>query len=105
MAKERKGQEGAAGGLPRWSPPAADGITPGDHLQYYSIDTSFTFRVLSLQHEGDWIFGTPDTDPELARGGPVAIPRRSCMTLETAARVLDRLPRAAPDGPVVPDEV
>lgn len=93
MAKDRKGQEGASSAIPRWSSPAADTIKPGDPLQYYTMESSFTFRVLSIQHGGEWIFGVPDNDLELKAGGPIAVPRRNCMTLDTARRVMEHLPR------------
>lgn len=92
MAKDRKGQEGASRAIPRWSSPAAEDIQPGDGLQYYSMENSFTLRVLSVQHGGEWIFGAPDADPELKAGGPIAVRRRDCMTLETARRVMKDLP-------------
>ena len=100
MAKDKKGKEGASRSIPRWSPPAADDIHPGDTLQYYSMESSFEFRVLSVQHGGEWIFGTPMNDPELKQGGPLAVQRRSCMTPETATRVLEHLPTIRVDAPV-----
>jgi hypothetical protein len=92
MAKDRKGKEGASRAIPRWSPPAADGITPGDILQFYSMENSFTFRVLSVQHGGEWIFGRDTRDGDESRSGPIAVKRTDCMSLETAARVLKDLP-------------
>lgn len=99
MAKDRKGQEGAGRAQPRWSPPAAADIKPGDILQYYSIEGSFTLRVLSVKHEGEWIFGFPVSDPPDVKLGPMAVPRKGCMTLETAERVLAHLPTIRIDAP------
>lgn len=92
MAKDRKGQEGASRKAPRWFPPAADDIKPGDVLQFYSMENSFTFRVLSLQHGGEWVFGRDTRDTPDSRSGPIAVKRTDCMTLETAGRVLKDLP-------------
>lgn len=107
MAKERKGQAGAGKGIPRWSPPEAADIKSGDILQYYSPEGSFTLRVLSVKHEGEWIFGFPTSDPPDVKLGPMAIPRKSCMTLDTAERVLSHLPSIRIDAPPgeAPDQV
>lgn len=92
MAKDRKGQEGASRKGPRWSSPAADDINPGDILQFYSPENSFTFKVLSLQHGGEWVFGQDTRDRPESRTGPIAVKRTDCMTLEIAGRVLKDLP-------------
>jgi plastocyanin len=103
MAKERKGQERASRKPPQWRSPAAVDITPGDTLQFYSMDNRFTFRVLSVEHGGEWIFGR-DTRDQDERVGPIAVKRTDCMTLETATRVLRDLPGVNLDGPVLDDE-
>ena len=100
MARERKGQEGASRKPPQWRSPAADDINPGDILQFYAIDNRFTFRVMSLQHGGEWIFGKDTRDVDESRVGPIAVKRTDCMTLETAARVLKDLPGINLDGPL-----
>lgn len=92
MAKDRKGQEGASRKAPRWFPPVADEINPGDILQFYSPENSFTFKVLSLQHGGEWIFGHDTRDHPESKTGPIAVKRTDCMTPETAGRVLKDLP-------------
>ena len=92
MAKDRKGKEGAPRAIPRWSSPAADNINPGDILQFYSMENSFTFKVLSLQHGGEWVFGQDTRDSPDSRSGPIAVKRTDCMTLETAGRILKDLP-------------
>jgi hypothetical protein len=98
MAKAGKVKEGA--NQVSWRPPAADDIKAGDVLQYYSIDNRFTFRVLSVQHGGEWVFGrdTRDQDEKL---GPIAVRRTDCMTLPQAAKVLKDLPSISVDGPVL----
>lgn len=99
MAKQDKGQEGARGSTPRWRPPAAEDINPGDILQYFSIDTRFTFRVLSLQHGGEWIFGQDTRDSAESKVGPIAVKRTDCMTLSQANTVLRDFPLFEIDGP------
>jgi hypothetical protein len=99
MAKQDKGQEGTREWAPRWRPPAAADIKPGDILQFFSIDTRFTLRVMSLQHDGEWIFGAPDSDPELKFGGPVAVKRTDCMTPHQAATLLRDFPVFRIDAP------
>lgn len=99
MAKERKGQAGASRTSPQWRSPPAEDIHPGDTLQYYSIDNRFTFRVLSVEHGGDWIFGR-DTRDRDERVGPIAVKRTDCMTPETSARVLRDLPGVSLDDAV-----
>jgi hypothetical protein len=101
MAKDKKGKEGASRAHQRWSPPVAEDIHPGDTLQFYSPESSFEFRVLSLQHGGEWIFGTPMNDPELKHGGPLAVKRSDCMTPETARRVLEHLPTISVEAPTL----
>lgn len=86
-------------GAPRWSPPAAAEIKPGDRLHYYTMERDFELEVLSLQHGGEWIFGWDAKDRPQQRVGPIAVPRRDCMTLETATRVLKDLPRIKVDDP------
>ena len=103
MAKERKGQEGASRKPPQWRSPAADDIHPGDTLQYYAIDNRFTFKVLSVEHGGEWIFGR-DTRDQDERTGPIAVKRTDCMTIETAARVLKDLPGVNLDAPIAKDD-
>jgi hypothetical protein len=71
----------------------------GDSLQYYDTTCQFKFRVLSLQHGGEWIFGMPEGEDGPPRGGPIAVKRSSCMTLETAERVLHELPSHPVDPP------
>ena len=90
MAKDKKGQERAT--RVTWRVPAAEEINPGDVLQFYSPENSFTFRVLSLQHGGEWIFGRDTRDGDDSKTGPIAVKRTDCMTLETAGRVLKDLP-------------
>lgn len=86
-------------GSPRWSPPAAADIKPGDRLHYYSIERDFEFEVMDLKHGGEWIFGYDDVGK--AKGlGPIAVPRKDCMTPQVAAKVLDRLPRLSVADPV-----
>ena len=92
MAKQDKGQERAREWAPRWRPPAAEDIKPGDVLQFFSIDTRFTFQVLSLQHGGEWIFGRDTRDAEGSRTGPIAVKRTDCMTLSQASTVLRDFP-------------
>ena len=92
MAKDSKGKEGESRAIPRWSSPAADNINPGDILQFYSPENSFTFRVLSLQHSGEWIFGQDTRDRSDSKTGPIAVKRTDCMTTETAGRILKDLP-------------
>jgi hypothetical protein len=99
MAKHDKGQEGARLGLPRWRPPAAEDIKPGDILQFLSIDTRFTLEVLSLQHDGEWIFGRDTRDRSDSPLGPVAVRRTDCMTLSQADRILQEFPLHSFDGP------
>jgi hypothetical protein len=99
MAKQDKGQEGARGSTPRWRPPAAEDINPGDILQFFSIDTRFTFRVLSLQHGGEWIFGRDTRDNDETRSGPIAVKRTDCMTLSQASTILRDFPLFEIDGP------
>ncbi len=101
MAKDKKGKEGASRAHQRWSPPVAEDIHPGDTLQFYSPESSFEFRVLSLQHGGEWIFGTPMNDPELKHGGPLAVKRSDCMTPETARRGLEHLPTISVEAPTL----
>lgn len=98
MAKDRKGKEGASRKSPQWRSPAADDIRPGDVLQYYSIDNRFTFKVLSVEHGGEWVFGR-DTRDQDERLGPIAVKRTDCLTLNDAARVLRDLPGIQVDGP------
>jgi hypothetical protein len=99
MAKQDKGQEGARGSTPRWRPPHAEDINPGDILQFFSIDTRFTFRVLSLQHGGEWIFGRDTRDNDETRSGPIAVKRTDCMTLSQASTILRDFPLFEIDGP------
>lgn len=103
MAKERKGQDGASRVTPRWSSPAAEDINQGDILQFYSVEGSFALRVLSVQHGGEWVFGLPVSDPPDCNLGPIAVPRRGCMTLETAERVLPHLPTLRIEAPPRPE--
>jgi len=93
MAKVKK-KEGRA----RWSPPAAADIKPGDRLHYYSIERDFEFEVISLKHGDEWIFGYDDVGRKKGLG-PIAVPRRDCMTLDVAARVLSDLPRLGIEAP------
>lgn len=99
MAKQDKGQERARGWAPRWRPPAAEEIKPGDVLQYFSIDTRFTFTVTSLQHGGEWIFGRDTRDNAETRVGPIAVKRTDCMTPEQADTLLRDFPVFQIDGP------
>jgi hypothetical protein len=100
MAKDRKGQEGARGNTPRWRPPAAGDIKPGDVLQYFSIDSRFTFRVTSIEHGGEWIFGRDTRDNPETKLGPVAVKRTDCMTLSQADTILRDFPVFQIDAPV-----
>jgi hypothetical protein len=97
MAKAGKGKEGAS--RVTWRVPTAEEISPGDVLQFYSPENSFQFRVLSLQHGGDWIFGYDTRDPDGNNLGPIAVKRSDCMTPEIAARVLKDLPTIRLDAP------
>jgi hypothetical protein len=97
MAKAGKGKEGAS--RVTWRVPSAEEINPGDILQFYSPENSFQFRVLSLQHGGEWVFGFDTRDPEGSKTGPIAVKRSDCMTPETAARVLKDLPTINLDAP------
>ena len=99
MAKQDKGQERARRGTPRWRPPQAEDIKPGDTLQYFSIDTRFIFTVMSLQHKGEWIFGRDARDPDPARAGLVAVRRADCMTLAQADSLLQDFPTFQLDRP------
>lgn len=103
MAKERKGKEGAS--RAGWRVPPAEEIEPGDVLQFYSMENSFQIRVLSVQHEGEWIFGHDTRDPEGSRLGPLAVRRGDCMTLETAARIMRDLPSINLDASFTDAEV
>lgn len=88
-----------SGGLV-WRAPAAADIKVGDSLQYYDATCQFRFRVLSLQHGGEWVFGMPEGEEGAPRGGPIAVKRSSCMTPETAERVLHELPTLPVDPPL-----
>lgn len=101
MAKDKKGQERAS--RVTWRVPAAEEINPGDVLQFYSPENSFTFKVLSLQHGGEWIFGQDTRDSPDSKSGPIAVKRSDCMTPETAARVLKDLPTIRIDAQPEPE--
>jgi len=75
MAHETKGQRGAVG--PGKVPAAVD-IRKGDILTFHGYEGPFDLEVLSLQHDGEWIFGW-DTRAPLPRVlGPVAVMRVNC---------------------------
>ena len=97
MAKAGKGKEGSS--RVSWRSPSAAEINPGDILQFYSPENSFQIRVLSLQHDGEWIFGRDVRDQEDSRLGPLVVRRIDCMTTETAARILRDLPSFNLDSP------
>ncbi len=98
MAKDKKGKEKARGSMPQWRPPAVEDINEGDTLQFYAVDNRFTFRVMSIQHGGEWIVGRPSTDQD-EKLGPIAVKRTDCMTLTQAAKVLQFLPSINLDAP------